>query len=162
MTSGTTGDPHIRRATAGDTPTLSVIAQAAKAHWGYPAEWLARWEPGLTFVPADLDRFEIYVIEEAGRTLGFSATLAGTPRWILDHLWVLPEAMGRGLGRRLVAHALARATAAGAVGLEIESDPNAEDFYRRLGARRVGWSTAAVPGAADRRLPRLELDRIPT
>ena len=152
----------IRPATVDDTPALTTIARAAKAHWGYPVEWLAGWEAGLTFGALDLDRVDIFVIEQDGRLLGFSATLPGVPRWTLDHLWVLPEAMGRGLGRRLVAHALDRAIAAGATGLEIESDPNAEGFYARLGARRVGWSAAPVPGAVDRRLPRLELDRLPT
>jgi ribosomal protein S18 acetylase RimI-like enzyme len=152
----------IRRATTADTPALTAIARAAKAHWGYPAAWLAGWEAGLTFDPSDLDRADFFVIEQDGRLLGFSATLPGVPRWTLDHLWVLPEAMGRGLGRRLVAHALDRAIAAGATGLEIESDPNAEGFYARLGARRVGWNSAPVPGMADRRLPRLELDRLPT
>lgn len=152
----------IRRATADDTPVLTAIARAAKAHWGYPAEWLAGWEPMLTFTPADLVRADFFVIEQDGRLLGFSATLPGIPRWTLDHLWVLPEAMGHGLGRRLVEHALSRAIAAGATGLAIESDPNAEGFYARLGARRVGWNAAPVPGAADRRLPRLELDRSST
>jgi ribosomal protein S18 acetylase RimI-like enzyme len=150
----------IRPATVDDTPALTTIARAAKAHWGYPVEWLAGWEAGLTFGALDLDRADIFVIEQDGRLLGFSATLPGLPRWTLDHLWVLPEAMGRGLGRRLVEHALARAIAAGAAGLAIESDPNAEGFYTRLGARRVGWSAAPVPGAANRRLPRLELDRL--
>jgi ribosomal protein S18 acetylase RimI-like enzyme len=152
----------IRRATPADGPALSGIAHAAKAHWGYPAKWLASWDALLTIGPPELARYEIYVIEEDGRPLGFSGTLAGAPRWTLEHLWVLPEAMGRGLGRRLVADALARATAAGAAGLEIESDPNAEPFYTRCGARRVGWNAAAIPGAPDRRLPRLELDRLPT
>ena len=150
----------IRRATGDDTPTLTAIARAAKAHWGYPAEWLAGWAVELTFSPSDLERADCFVIEQDGQLLGFSATLPGVPRWTLDHVWVLPEAMGRGLGRRLVAHALDRAIAAGASGLEIESDPNAEGFYARLGARRVGWRAVPVPGAADRRLPRLELDRL--
>lgn len=160
MASGATGTPTIRGATLDDTPTLSAIARAAKAHWGYPAAWLAGWEAGLTIGPSDLKRYVIVVIEEGDRLLGFSATLPGVSRWRLEHLWVLPQEMGRGLGRRLVAHALARATAAGAAGLEIASDPNAEGFYIRLGARRVGWDAAPVPGAADRRLPRLELDQL--
>jgi ribosomal protein S18 acetylase RimI-like enzyme len=161
MASRSAGTSTIRRATPDDVPVLSAIARESKAHWGYPAEWLASWEAVLTIRAADLTRYETFVIEEDGRLLGFSATLAGVPRWTLDHLWILPEAMGRGLGRRLVVDAFARATAAGAVGLEVESDPNAEAFYVRCGARRVGWNAAGIPGAPDRRLPRLELDRLP-
>jgi GNAT superfamily N-acetyltransferase len=160
MASRPAGPIILRCAAVEDVPALSAIAHAAKAHWGYPAEWLDGWDAVLTIEPRDLDRYDIVVAEESGRPLGFSATLAGMPRWTLDHLWILPEAMGRGVGRRLVAEALARAAAAGAAGLEIESDPNAEGFYVRCGARRVGWNAAAVPGAPDRRLPRLELDRL--
>ena len=86
--------------------------------------------------------------------------IPGAPRWTLDHLWVHPAHMGQGLGRQLVVHALAHARGAGAVGFDIEADPNAESFYRRLGGRRVGEVAAPVPGAAERRLPLLVLDEI--
>ena len=42
-------------------------------------------------------------------------------------------------------------------GIDITSDPNAEGFYRRLGARRVGRVYAPV-GGAPRYLPRLTLE----
>ena len=64
-------------------------------------------------------------------------------RMDLLHLWVLPEAMGRGVGRSLFRHALERARILGFRELEIESDPNAEGFYRRIGAHRVGTSSRA-------------------
>jgi GNAT superfamily N-acetyltransferase len=150
--------PVIRRAGPADAGTLTAIAHAAKRHWDYPADWMAGWDSTLTLRTDDLERLDVFVIEVGGRVTGFSATRPGAPRWALEHLWVAPDAMGRGLGRRLVAHALARATAAGAVGLDIESDPNAEGFYARLGARRIGWTAAPVPGEADRCLPHLVLD----
>ena len=55
----------------------------------------------------------------------------------LVHLWVLPEAMGRGVGRSLFLHAVDRARALKLPRIEIESDPNAEPFYEGLGARRL-------------------------
>jgi hypothetical protein len=48
------------------------------------------------------------------------------------------------IGHSLFLHALERTKALGFRELEIESDPNAEGFYRRLGARRVGVSIHAV------------------
>jgi hypothetical protein len=41
-------------------------------------------------------------------------------------------------GRALFDHAIRRAASLGAEVLGIESDPNAEGFYRRMGATRVG------------------------
>ena len=46
--------------------------------------------------------------------------------------------MGKGVGRRLFEHARAVAAGAGVRVLEIDSDPNAEAFYCRMGAVRVG------------------------
>ena len=54
--------------------------------------------------------------------------------------------MGQGVGRALFIHALARSRALGFKNLEIESDPNAEGFYKRMGARRVGASIKEVEG----------------
>jgi len=152
----------IRRAAAADAGTLSAIAQAAKRYWGYPEPWLDAWRPALTIAPDQVAALDIFVIETAGDITGFYAAVPGSLRWTLDHLWVDPEHIGQGLGRRLVAHALARARAAGALGLDIEADPHAEPFYRRLGGQRVGEIAAPVPGAEDRRLPRLFLDAMVT
>ncbi len=152
----------IRRAVPADAEHLSAIAQAAKRHWGYPEPWLEAWRADLTFSPHQVEAGDMFVIEIAGAVVGFYAVLPGAPRWRLDHLWVDPSHMRQGQGRLLVAHALARARAAGAVGLDIEADPNAEPFYCRLGGRRVGEIAAPVPGAGDRRLPLLVLDEIGT
>jgi GNAT superfamily N-acetyltransferase len=150
----------IRRAVAADADDLSTTAQAAKRHWGYPEPWLVAWRPTLTFVAEQVEALQAYVIEDGALVGGFYVLVPGTPRWTLDHLWVRPEVMGQGLGRQLVSHALIRAREAGAMGLEIEADPNAESFYRHLGGRRVSEVAAPVTGAPDRRLPLLVLDEI--
>ena len=46
--------------------------------------------------------------------------------------------MRRGVGRSLFLHAIERAKSAGCVEITIESDPNAEGFYLKLGAIRTG------------------------
>ena len=53
-------------------------------------------------------------------------------------MWVLPQHMGRGIGRGLFSHAVGRARKLNFNAIEIESDPNAEGFYLRMGAQRVG------------------------
>jgi hypothetical protein len=54
--------------------------------------------------------------------------------------------MGQGIGRSLFLHAVDRAKHLGFKKLEIESDPNAEGFYLRMGARRVGLNASEVAG----------------
>jgi len=79
----------------------------------------------------------------------YAVTGEGSAREI-EHLWVAPDWMGRGVGRRMLGHRLARAPAAGVEELRVVSDPNAAGFYLRRGARQVG-EQASVP--AGRRLP---------
>ena len=65
--------------------------------------------------------------------------------------------MGTGVGRALFEDAVRRAAALGAEVVGIESDPNAEGFYRRMGARRVGEISYPIDGQR-RMLPLLVVE----
>jgi GNAT superfamily N-acetyltransferase len=143
---------RVRAAEPAEVGRLTEIARAAKAHWGYPREWLELWRPTLTFDAASLESQWVRVAEEAGRAVAVVAVSGKAPRPELSHLWVDPPAMGRGLGRQLFTAAVVQARKLGARQLEIIADPHAEAFYLHLGAERVG-EVASQP--ADRRLPLL-------
>jgi hypothetical protein len=55
----------------------------------------------------------------------------------------------------LFEHAIAQTKNPGADFIKIESDPNAEGFYKRMGAKRVGARITKVEGEP-RELPLLE------
>jgi GNAT superfamily N-acetyltransferase len=137
---------------------LTAIAHAAKRHWGYPESWIAAWGEALTITPAFVAARPVFVAEDGGGAVrGFHALAPAGDDWTLEHLWVLPDCIGTGVGRLLFEHAAATARAGGAAALAIEADPHAEGFYRHMGARRVG----EVPAAMDDRpriLPLLRLD----
>ena len=148
----------IRRARGNEAAGLTAIAHAAKRHWGYPEAWIAHWRDVLTITPPYVRDHAVFVAAEAegGRPRGFYAlSMRGTTA-VLDHLWIEPEWMGRGLGRELLNHAMRTARAEGAARLEIDSDPHAEAFYRRMGAIRIGEVRADVDDVR-RVLPRMEL-----
>ncbi len=131
---------QILRARPDDAATLTEIAFAAKRHWGYPERWIESWHDVLTVDPEFIVSHETYAAVIEGQTVGFYALGQKGDRVDLMHMWVLPNAMGRGVGRSLFLHALERTRVLGFRELEIESDPNAEGFYQHLGARRVGSS----------------------
>jgi GNAT superfamily N-acetyltransferase len=151
---------HIVRAKPDDAAVLTDIAFAAKRHWGYPERWMESWRDVHTVRPEFIASHETYAAILDGRTVGFYALGRNDDRLDLLHMWVLPDAMGRGVGRSLFLHGLERATELGCRELQIESDPNAEGFYRHMGARRVGASIKEFDGQR-RELPILiyELDR---
>jgi N-acetylglutamate synthase-like GNAT family acetyltransferase len=143
-----------RSARPSDARRLTAIALAAKRHWGYPEEWLRMWREELT-VTADRTReWAVWCAEVDGTVVGFCALSGEPPDGELEHLWVEPDSMGRGVGSGLFAHALETAAESGIQRLRIASDPHAEGFYLGRGARRIG-SVPSTP--AGRRLPLLEV-----
>jgi N-acetylglutamate synthase-like GNAT family acetyltransferase len=146
----------IRRARPEEAARLSEIALRAKASWGYSAEFMRSCRAELTVSADDVVAGTVFAVERDGRVVGFYALERISDAAIeLEHLFVEPEAMGAGVGRALLEHARAHAAERGFRTLVIQSDPNAEGFYRALGAERVGArESASVPA---RLLPLLEL-----
>lgn len=136
---------------------LSAIAWAAKAHWGYPVHCLEQWRDQLTITPEFVAANDTFAAQLDRRIVAFHALLQTADTLRLEHLWVLPERMGQGIGRALFFHAAERAAATGASSLTIEADPHAETFYERMGAVRVGATTSEIDGAR-RELPLLIFD----
>jgi GNAT superfamily N-acetyltransferase len=148
---------EIRRAEPGDAGVLSRVAFAAKRYWGYPERWIEQWKESLTISPEFVSRNEVYAATLNEEILGFHA-LVGEGREIqLEHLWVSPESIGTGVGRLLFEHAVSRAASLGAEVLRIEADPNAEGFYQRMGATRVGEISHPIDGQG-RTLPLLVVE----
>lgn len=143
----------IRRAVSDDAPHLSQLAQRAKAHWNYPAEWLTAWQPQLTIEPRYLAEHRVLVAENAGRLVGMCAIEDRGTWWSLEHVWVDPTSMGQGVGRALLQQALDLARTVRSGRVVAEADPHAAGFYRRMGASEIGAVPAAMPGAPDRVLP---------
>lgn len=134
----------------------------SKAHWGYDAAFLALCREALTVTPEAIAAGAVVVaVDAADRPFGVAALGEGDrpDEAEIALLFVRPAAMGQGAGRALFAALCAQARAGGARTLSILADPGAEDFYRRLGAERVGLAPSdAVPG---RSLPLLRYDLRP-
>jgi GNAT superfamily N-acetyltransferase len=139
---------EIRPARPEDADELTAIARSAKASWGYPEDWLARWREVLTITPEFIEANPVFVATgEDGGLLGFVGLLRDSPaRWTFEHLWIRPGSMGKGLGRLLTIHAAEFARSHGAQELAIDAEPFAEPFYSRMGAIRVGEVDGSIDG----------------
>jgi GNAT superfamily N-acetyltransferase len=142
----------IVRARPDDAAALTHIAFSAKRSWSYAEKWIEAWRDVLTITPDFVASHDTYAATVEECIVGFYALGQEGDRMQLLHLWVSPDAMGRGLGRSLFAHALARTRDLGFRNLEIESDPNAEGFYQRMGAHRVAVRNTEMEGQ-QRELP---------
>ena len=137
---------RVRDAAGSDVQRLSEIAWAAKAHWGYPRRWLEIWRPQLTVLPEHIRDNPFRLAETDAGILGFYGLSRAEEKMILEHLWVDPKAMGGGIGRLLFEDAKNHCAQCGYACLEIDSDPHAEGFYRRMGAEKVGERHSLLEG----------------
>ena len=136
--------------------TLTQIAFAAKRHWGYPERWIQLWSPLLTITPEFIEGHETYVAWLDEKTVGFCAVSMEDKIASVEHLWVLPEYMGKSVGAKLFDHVLSKCRELDVLVLEIESDPNAQGFYERMGAKKTREAVGEVDGQR-RVLPILEI-----
>jgi GNAT superfamily N-acetyltransferase len=148
---------QIRRALTEEAAALTGIAHAAKKHWGYPEHWIAHWQDDLTISPDFVAANPVYVAETDGSLLGFYALVLSADKAELDHLWVAPEHIGTGVGKELFLHAMQAAATRKISSVEILADPNAEGFYRKMGAHRIGEQVSEIDGQP-RTLPLLTVD----
>ena len=131
-----------------DADALTEIAFAAKRRWRYPENWLWQWQEALTITPGYVIKNPTLVATIDNEIVGFGAVQIEAGTAVLDHLWVLPQFMGRGVGRALFQYAEEIARASGAVRMRIVGDPHAEQFYSRMGATVYGREPASMDGEA--------------
>ena len=136
---------NIRRAIPQDSATLTEISFASKGYWNYPPEYFEIWKNELTITAAYIETNHVYLIEENGRPVGYYAVVileeeiplpvfVMEPGVWLEHVFVRPEEIGRGYGRRLMRHLGETAAREKWEEIKILVDPHACDFYQKLGA----------------------------
>lgn len=148
---------NVRRAEPADCATLSAIVYAAKAHWGYRPSDLESWKEQLSVTEASVREHPTHLVEVSGHVVAFYQLASSEGAWELQHFWVHPSFMGRGIGRRLFAHALENAAKCGATFFTVDADPNAEGFYLACGAVRTGAIAAPIEGERGRVRPQLRV-----
>lgn len=147
----------IRQAYTSDIPRLNQISLASKKHWGYPEEYFSVWKKELTLTEDYLRNNTIYVYAEEKSILGYySLVVLETefhhkgevlePGLWLDHMFVTPEKIGKGIGTRLFNHCIGLMKENGWNTLKVLSDPHAEGFYRKQGCRYKKEILSSIEG----------------
>jgi ribosomal protein S18 acetylase RimI-like enzyme len=135
----------VREAGPGDVEAVAPLFDAYRQFYEREADL----ELARTFIAERLGRREsvIYLAERDGVPVGFVqlyplfSSTAARPRrlWLLNDLYVAPEARGDGVGRALMARARRLGEETGAVGLELATavtNAVAQRLYESLGYQR--------------------------
>ena len=127
----------IRRARIEEAADLEALQRRSSDVWAEYRDQLAA-HPEAIEVPIDAirDGRVRVAVDAEDRPLGFSVVLApAAGACELDGLFVEPERMSVGVGRRLGADAAAGARTAGARRIDVTANPRAVGFYERVGFR---------------------------
>ena len=151
----------IRKAEPADAEDISSLAYQSKSHWGYPDEWLNLWEADLKVTAAAIEMNPGWVMYQNNTLCGFCRIAGEGDSLEIEHMWIHPSSMGKGLGTRLLIHSLKetihklqKTIHSKIRNIIVVSDPNAVEFYKNFGFRQSGWESSS-PG--DRRLPVLSV-----
>jgi ribosomal protein S18 acetylase RimI-like enzyme len=126
----------VRHATADDFDALQSLWEQWQAESPQPPAWAdVSWEANRAEFERSLDANALFLAEEDGAPVGFVTA------WLDDHfakigdLYVSRAGRSRGTGRLLVDTVVENLRARGATHLFVNANPNALDFYERLGFR---------------------------
>jgi len=137
----------IRPARPEEAAALSELCFRSKAYWGYDDAFMDACREELMVNPSEIERRRVTVAELNGTIVGLYALDDDPPTGDVGLFFVSPEAIGTGVGRVLWDAMIARAREFGFKSLSIDADPNAEGFYLRMGAVRVGEApSGSIPG----------------
>ena len=145
----------IEKAIASDSNVLTELTKKSKDYWGYGTAQIQAWEEALTVSKAYIEAKEVYKLIDGEVIIGYYAYFhEDTETARLDNLFILPEYIGKGLGKLLLGDFLERIRKDGIHTVTVHSDPNAEGFYKAFGFKTVGQKETSIK---DRYLPVMEL-----
>nr|WP_324257984.1 GNAT family N-acetyltransferase [Cellvibrio fontiphilus] len=109
----------------------------SKGYWGYSQEQLEEWRSNLRFEEEYITGNTVKLILKDKEMIGFFAIVKGDNNE-LDHFWLLPSAIGKGYGNLVFEKILSECKTLNITEFYITSDPDAEGFYLKKGAFKVG------------------------
>lgn len=145
---------HIRRqqSTIQDLAKINEIMRSSKAHWGYNQSFMDEFMDRFCVTENCIKELKIYCVyidDEMRGFYGFKKNEDGQDE--LDLLFLEPSYIGKGLGWQLWKLCLDTAIELKIREFIIFADPNAEEYYLKMGCVRTG--TTPSPMSLDRYIP---------
>lgn len=129
---------QLRRAAENEAEFLTELASRSKSYWPYDDDYLRGCREVTQVTPDDIRLWPFIVAIEKDTIIGFAAVCEVKSENMLDHLWIDPEYVRKGVGRILFAESVKSAKNLCWSHFTIAADPYAEAFYLKMGAVRIG------------------------
>ncbi|MGE7691301.1 GNAT family N-acetyltransferase [Lysinibacillus sp. NPDC097214] len=143
----------IRSAKVQDCHLLSNLAYQSKAYWGYTEDFLQQCKDDWTVTKESIEENPVFVMESVNKIVAFYSFTINEIK--LDALFIDPDYIGKGFGRMIWDHLLNTAKELGISEFTLDSEPNAEGFYLKMGAKKIGSTPSTL--FPDRHLPLMKV-----
>jgi N-acetylglutamate synthase-like GNAT family acetyltransferase len=129
----------IEKATISDNEILTEITKKSKAYWGYSAQQILKWNQNLTITQDYIRENKVFKLIEENIIIGYYSYIFEDEKHVkMDNLFILPEYIGKGFGKFLLLDFLNRMKEAQIETITLDSEPNAEAFYFKMGFVKIG------------------------
>ncbi|WP_017728458.1 GNAT family N-acetyltransferase [Halalkalibacterium ligniniphilum] len=132
----------IRKAKPKDSDTLSNLAYKSKSYWGYSKDFLKRSKDDLTVTGEYIEQNPVYLMEKDNKIVAFYNFEVKNKK--LEALFIDPDYIGKGIGKLLWLDLLGKAKELNIKEFTLDSEPNAEGFYLKMGANKIGYTSSTV------------------
>lgn len=129
----------IEKANITDHTILTEITKKSKAYWGYSVEQILQWDKNLTITQEYIKGNYVFKLLNEDLIIGYySYFIEEKKNVILDNLFIRPEYIGKGFGKYLMDDFLNKIRESEFEKIILDSEPNAEAFYSKVGFVKVG------------------------
>ncbi|SFD37163.1 GNAT family N-acetyltransferase [Flavobacterium phragmitis] len=135
----------IEKANITDNETLTEITKKSKAYWGYSEEQIRKWDKNLTISQDYIRLHNVFKLVDNDLIIGYYSFIFENDKTVeLDNLFVLPGYIGKGFGKYLLLDFLNRMKGIGIEKITLDSEPNAAEFYSKMGFVKVGEFESSI------------------
>ncbi|MFD1615817.1 GNAT family N-acetyltransferase [Gelatiniphilus marinus] len=145
----------IEKAIIKDAKDLTELTIRSKSYWDYSAEQIEEWRKDLTISESYILENEVYKLTEDNNIIGYYSFFKSNDTDVkLENLFVDPKFIGCGIGKTLMTDFLQRIRKTKFERIILDSDPNAEKFYEKIGFKIIGKLETSIE---NRFLPIMEM-----
>ncbi len=129
----------VEKANIIDHEILTEITKKSKGYWGYSVEQILQWDKNLTITQEYIKGNYVFKLLNEDLIIGYySYFIEEKKNVILDNLFIRPEYIGKGFGKYLMDDFLNKIRESEFEKIILDSEPNAEAFYSKVGFVKVG------------------------
>ena len=144
----------VEKANRIDHKELTDLTKKSKSYWGYSPDQMEKWNDNLTITQEYVDNNNVFKISDNGQIIGYYSYLRLNSNTVnLDNIFIYPEHIRKGYGKFLMENFIERMKNIGYKKITLDSEPNAEVFYKNFDFTVVGKLESSIK---DRFLPIME------